>query len=156
MTARVFVDTNVFVYNRDLSEKEKRPRAGEWLAYLWGKRSGRLSMQVLQEFYITVTEKLDPKIPRVSVRQDIRDLMAWRPIMADAKLVESAWDFQDRFKIAWWDSLIVAAAHAAHCRYILTEDFQDGQVFDKLTIVNPFRHDPNSILESEEQSQIPH
>jgi predicted nucleic acid-binding protein len=147
MTARVFVDTNVFVYNRDLSQKVKQQNAERWVSSLWQARSGRISMQVLQEFYVTVTEKLDPKIPKSSARDDVRDLMAWRPLHPDLKLLESAWSFQDRFKVSWWDSLIVAAAHSSKCQYILSEDLQDGQMFDEVRVISPFTYQPESILD---------
>lgn len=61
---RTFVDTNVLVYARDISEPEKQRRASEWLAHLWRSREGRLSVQVLQEYYVTLTQKLKPGLPR--------------------------------------------------------------------------------------------
>ena len=60
MAERIFVDTNVLVYNRDASESQKQEQAKAWMAHLWSTKTGRLSFQVLQEFYITVTAKLDP------------------------------------------------------------------------------------------------
>jgi predicted nucleic acid-binding protein len=60
MSGTVFVDTNVLVYVRDRTDEEKQRRAAEWMAALWDSRLGRLSIQVLQEYYITLTQKLDP------------------------------------------------------------------------------------------------
>ena len=108
-----------------------------WIEYLWRDRLGRLSIQVLQEFYVTVTQKLDPKLPKETARQDVRDLLSWRPIVSDAKLIADAWSAQDRHKTSWWDSLIIAASQSAGCRYLLSEDLQDGQVFDNIEVVNP-------------------
>ena len=152
MTERVFVDTNVLVYGRDASEKEKQPKAREWIDHLWRTRSGRLSIQVLHEFYVTITEKLNAKIAKSTAREDIRNLMAWHPVLLDGKLLESAWNVQDKHKVSWWDSLIVAAAHAAHCHYLLSEDFQDGRMYDNLQVVNPFLHDLKRISQEPRRS----
>jgi predicted nucleic acid-binding protein len=60
MSAKVFVDTNVLVYCRDASEPKKQAQNSAWMAALWKQRTGRLSFQVLQEYYVTVTSKLSP------------------------------------------------------------------------------------------------
>ena len=92
------IDTNVLVYCRDASEPEKQVRAAAWMAALWEKRAGRLSYQVLQEFYVTVTAKLDPGMDKELARRDVRALLAWQPLRVDARLLEGAWLLQDRFK----------------------------------------------------------
>jgi predicted nucleic acid-binding protein len=71
MTARVFVDTNVLVYARDRTDEEKHARALEWLAALWQERAGRLSWQVLQEYYVTATRKLEPPRDLADAREDV-------------------------------------------------------------------------------------
>ena len=58
-----------------------------------------------------------------------------------------AWDVQDRYGYSWWDSLLVAAALQAGCRYLLTEDLQDGQVIGSMTIISPFVQEPERILQ---------
>jgi predicted nucleic acid-binding protein len=145
MAANIFVDTNVLVYSRDASEPQKQEQAMAWMAHLWTMRMGRLSYQVLQEFYITVTEKLDPGLDRESARKDIRSLLAWRPVAVDNRVFDGAWHIQDRYGLSWWDALIVSAAQLADCRYLLTEDLQDAQVFANLQIVNPFYTAPRSL-----------
>jgi predicted nucleic acid-binding protein len=61
-------------------------------------------------------------------------------------ILDHAWKIRDRYQISFWDALIVAAAKAASCRYLLTEDFQSGQDLEGLLVVNPFRNDPISLL----------
>ena len=139
MTVRYFVDTNVLVYARDSGEPAKQPVAAEWLNYLWKSRNGRLSLQVLQEFYNIVTRKLQPGLATDQARADIRDLMEWRPAEVDSTILIAAWRIEDRFGLSWWDSLIVAAAQKLDCQYLLSEDLQHGQQIDALTIVNPFQ-----------------
>ncbi len=133
-----FVDTNVLVYGFDESDPGKQERAGLVMRKLWETRSGRLSFQVLQEFYVTVTRKLKPSLPRDRAREEVRDLLAWRPVRPGAGLLEDAWQVEDRFGLSWWDSLIVASAKAAECGILLTEDLQDGLKIDGLTVMNPF------------------
>lgn len=145
MAARVFVDANVLVYGRDASESPKQALAMEWMAYLWSEKAGRLSFQVLAEFYVTVTTKLQPGLDLKRARDDVRALFAWRPIQIDARVVEGAWLIQDRYKFSWWDALIVSAAQVGGCRYLLSEDFQEHQSIGDLTVMNPFQNPPRSL-----------
>ena len=145
MTDRVFVDTNVLVYSRDASEPPKQKLAMEWMARLWRERTGRLSFQVLNEFYVTATKKLQPGMDAESAREDVRFLLAWRPISVDARVVEGAWLIQDNYKLSWWDALIVSAAQVGGCRYLLTEDLQENQNMGNLEVINPFHTTPESI-----------
>jgi predicted nucleic acid-binding protein len=145
MAGEVFVDTNVLVYSRDASEPDKQRKARAWMAHLWTSRRGRLSTQVLQEFYVTVTEKLDPGLDRESARREVRSFVPWQPVSVDARVLEGAWRIQDRHRLSWWDSLIASAAQAAGCAYLLTEDLREDQVLDAVRVVNPFRVRPGEL-----------
>ena len=145
MTDKVFVDTNVLVYSRDASEPRKQKQAMAWMAKLWEAQTGRLSFQVLQEFYATVTEKLQPGLEPQSARDDVISLFSWRPIPVDARVVKGAWLIQDRYKFSWWDALIISAAQVGHCRYLLTEDLQENQELGKVKVINPFHYSPESL-----------
>lgn len=142
----IFVDTNVLVYARDLSAPSKQERAHEWMSALWASRLGRTSVQVLNEYYVTVTRKLAPGLAASDARADVDDLRAWMPVPISAGLLDSAFAFEDRFGLSYWDSLIVAAAQAAGCDHLLTEDLQDGQRLDTVTVVDPFAHRPATLL----------
>lgn len=146
MTDTVFVDTNVLVYVRDRTDEDKQRRAAAWMAALWETRRGRLSYQVLHEYCVTATSKLDPPRAAADVREDVWALRAWRPAPADYETMETAWTAQDRFGLSWWDALIVAAALGAGCRWLLTEDLQDGQDILGITVLDPFRHAPEDVL----------
>lgn len=145
MTERVFVDSNVLVYRRDASETEKQPRAAEWVEHLARSRVGRLSVQVLHEYYVTVTRRLDPGLPAEEARADVADLLVWRPLPMDADTLQEAWHVEDRFGLSLWDALIVGAARSIGCRYLLTEDLQDGDDFDGLRVVDPFTTSPADL-----------
>lgn len=142
MSDSVFVDTNVLVYARDSTDPDKQARAAEWMRHLWRGRSGRLSFQVLNEYYVTVTSKLVPGLDPVEARADCRALMAWRPIPARQQTLESAWQLQDRYGLGWWDAQIVAAAQQARCGVLLSEDLQHGQLLAGVEIRSPFRTAP--------------
>ena len=133
-----FVDTNVLVYARDDAEPWKRDRAREVMRRLWRTRQGRVSHQVLIEFYNTVTRKLSPGLPRDEAISDVRELLVWEPVAPDSALFERAWQVEDRYRLSWWDSLIAAAALIQDCQILHTEDLQDGMEIDGLRVVNPF------------------
>ena len=144
MSVKVFVDTNVLVYSRDASEPEKQHQAMAWMKHLWESRNGRLSFQVLQEFYSTVTTKLQPGMEPQNARDDVQSLFAWRPIPVSADVIKGAWFIQDRFKLSWWDALIVSAAQIDDCSHLLTEDLHENQVLGNVRVINPFLHSPES------------
>ncbi len=136
-----FVDTNILVYGFDDSDPAKRDRAQLVMRHLWETRSGRLSHQVLHEFYVTVTRKLKPALSRSEARAEVEDLLDWKPLRPSAALLKQAWQIEDRHGFSWWDSLIVAAAIAQDCSTLLTEDLQHGLQIDKLRVANPFHVD---------------
>ena len=142
----VFVDTNVLVYARDSSETEKQRRAGAWVEELWRRRSGRLSTQVLHEYYVTVTSKLVPGLPVADARSDVRDLSRWQPVALDEPLIEIAWGVQDAHRLSFLDSLVVAAARQTGCEHLLTEHLQDGQDLGGTVVANPFLHELDQVL----------
>lgn len=140
-----FVDTNVLVYARDSSQGTKQERANAWIRHLWETADARVSVQVLQEYYVTVTKKLRPGLGPEEARADIEDLIAWRPVESRPALLDAAWTIEDRFEISFWDALIVAAAHEAGCSHLLTEDLSTGMDFDGVRVVDPFVSDVGSL-----------
>jgi predicted nucleic acid-binding protein len=142
MTA-VFVDTNVLIYAIDRADEKKHQRARQWSAELWRTRQGRVSYQVLQEFYVTVARKRPAA--REEARATVRDLLAWRPVSVDGDLLDRGWALQDRYQLCFWDALIVAAAQAATCSHLLSEDLQAGQDFGGVVVVNPFMRGPGPL-----------
>lgn len=145
MSAPVFVDTNVLIYAVDQGDREKQAAAHFWRTELWKSRLGRISFQVLQEFYATVIRKAPEA--REQARTEVLSLLSWRPLVVNAAILQSSWQIQDRYKLSFWDSLIVGAAKAASCSYLLSEDMQAGQDFGGLVVLNPFRCEPGEILD---------
>lgn len=138
MTAPVFVDTNVLLYWRDARDPTKQARAAEWLAQLWRERTGRTSAQVLSEYYVNVTRKLDPGLAPDEAWDDVHALLAWEPQAIDGPLLERGRAVGSRYGLSWWDSLVVAAAQTQGCALLLTEDLQDGARYGGVTVRSPF------------------
>ena len=140
---RFFVDTNVLLYSVDDSDVTKHDRARKWLDSLWAANSGRLSWQVLNEFYANAIRKL--KKPAVRVRQNVDAFAMWQPVGFGLGMLHRAWHWNDTRGLPYWDSLIVASAESTGCKYLLSEDFQAGQEFSGVTVVNPFLSSPDEF-----------
>ncbi len=143
MTNAVFVDTNVHFYAFDDAEPPKRAAAQAWRNSLWSTGRGRTSFQVLQEFYYQASKQFPAA--ESQIRAEVNALLTWDPVEMNGGLLRTAWDIQDRYRMSFWDALIVAAARAASCRYLLSEDFQGGQNLDGVEVVNPFQRDFDSL-----------
>jgi predicted nucleic acid-binding protein len=141
----VFIDTNILAYARDRRDSRKQDIAAAWLFTLAGERRGRLSWQVLVEFYAVATHPKKLALLAAEAQADILALQVWNPILPDAGLLRRAWSIQDRLAFSWWDAMIVAAALQAGCQTLLSEDLQHGQIIDdRLIILDPFAEDAPS------------
>jgi predicted nucleic acid-binding protein len=133
-----FVDTNVLIFAHDLSAGEKHVRAQDLIRELWQSGEGCLSVQVLQEFYVNVTQKVARPLAPEEAGQIVADLAAWqahRPVVED---VLDAIRLQERYRISFWDAMIVASATQMDCQTIWSEDLNPGQVYGQVTVLNPF------------------
>ena len=146
MTALVFVDTNVFLYTFEASDLAKQARARQWIARCWQQRIGRISTQVLNEFYHNALTKFRKQVSMQEARDAVRDLRIWQPPHLDTYTDDGAWGLQDRFMLSYWDALIVSSAQQQGCTFLLSEDLQDQQQFDSVLKINPFNCTPEEIL----------
>lgn len=131
-----FVDTNILVYAHDGGAGKKHERSVELLTRLLEHEAGALSIQVLSEFYSAATKKLG--ITSQQAEEILIDLGGWiihRPSHAD--LIRAA-HLQRRYRIAWWDALVVNSAAEVGCNVLWSEDLADGQRFRGVTVRNPF------------------
>jgi predicted nucleic acid-binding protein len=134
----VFVDSNILIYSQDATNSQKQSQARDWLEVLWRTRTGRISFQVLREVYVNVTRKVPRPLPAARAQTLVRLFLVWNPRPEDAEFFEVAGDIEARFKLSWWDSMILAAAHLSECRFLLTEDLQDRMELNNVTVINPF------------------
>ena len=136
MSGRAFLDTNVLVYLFDRDTPAKQRRAREVLETEGG--SAAVSTQVLQEFYVTVTRKLGQPLAEKDAEAAVRDLAALEVVPVDTPLVLAAIARSRGDRISLWDALVVESALHAGCRRLLTEDLQDGRLFGRIRVENPF------------------
>ena len=136
MSARSFFDTNVLVYADDKAAPAKQRRALELVAEHRRAGTGVLSLQVLQEYFVTVTRKLqvDARIARRKVEL-LAEFDVAAPELTD---ILAAIDLHRLHGLSFWDALVVRSAKQAGCSVLLTEDFQHGREMEGLRIVNPF------------------
>jgi predicted nucleic acid-binding protein len=137
MPARSFFDTNVLIYADDKAAPAKQRRALALITEHLRARTGVVSLQVLQEYFVTVTRKLhvDSSIARRKVEL-LSEFDVASPEVAD---ILAAIDLHRLHGFSFWDALVMRAAKQAGCTVLLSEDMQDGREIDGLQIVNPFR-----------------
>jgi len=136
---KVFVDTNVLVYAYDRGAGSKHEIALSHVEKLWLEGNGVISTQVLQELYVNVRRKAQKSISIDQARALISDYLAWDPVVNDGASLLEAMDAERRYKLSFWDSLIVVAAQKSGASVLLTEDFNDGQKFGRVQVQNPFQ-----------------
>lgn len=134
-----FVDTNVLVYAYDADAGRRHEVAGELLAGLWRSRTGVISTQVMQEFYVTVTRKLEKPLDRPTARGVLATYRAWPVHSISAEDVLDAAELEEREQLSFWDSLIVTSAARLGATQVLSEDMQHGRRISGVMIENPFR-----------------
>lgn len=134
-----FIDTNILVYAHDISAGKKHADAKKLISELWNSQKGCLSTQVLQEFYVTITKKVNkPVNPDLasSLIADLGKLNLHSPAVND---IIEAINIQQRHNISFWDSLIICSADRLGCDVIWSEDLNSGQYYEGILILNPFK-----------------
>ncbi|MCP9455872.1 MAG: PIN domain-containing protein [Nitrospira sp.] len=139
MSVKLFFDTNILIHAYDLDAGEKREHARRALQDAWENENGILSTQVLQEFYVNVTRKIPQPIPPAKARGILGNYASWDVVRNGLKTILMASEIEERHRLSFWDSMIVAAAAEGGATRILTEDLGHGQVIEGIEVVNPFR-----------------
>jgi len=137
MSDKTFVDTNILIYAHDIDAKAKHETAKSVLRDLWRQRTGVLSLQVLQEFYVNVTRKIASPLPKEAARLVVNTYAIWCTETTPAEIA-AAFRIEDEFRITFWDALIVASAAKSGAVRILSEDLNSGQTIGGIRIENPF------------------
>jgi predicted nucleic acid-binding protein len=135
---REFVDTNILIYAHDASTGAKHERARQLLLDLWEAERGALSLQVLQEFYVTVTRKVAKPLDPESASQIVAALSVWRVHTPGVKDLLSAIAVQRRYQLSFWDAMVIQSAAQLSCGTIWSEDLNPGQVYEGIRCRNPF------------------
>lgn len=139
MNAEFFLDTNILVYTFDPRHAEKQVRARELVEWALRAQAGVISFQVVQEFLNLATRKFPAPMPPADALRYLEVVLApLCRVFPGMSLYERAIGIHERWRYGFYDSLIVASALEAECPVLYTEDLQDGQKVEGLTIVNPF------------------
>jgi predicted nucleic acid-binding protein len=139
MSGRAFLDTNIFVYGYDERDPIKQSIADGLVRSLVIEGEAVISYQVIQEFFNIVMLKIPHKMPHGDAQQYL--LTTFRPMHTVAPshaLISDAIRIQERYRLSWYDSLIVSAAQQAGCSILYSEDLQHGQQFGLVAVQNPF------------------
>jgi len=147
-----FVDTNILIYAHDVDAGDRHWRAKEVVHALWESGDGMISTQVLNEFYVNVTQKIPSPIEPPQARAVIEAYLCWHVQTPGPESVLAASEIQQRYRISYWDALIVHAASRGGASVLFTEDLNAGQVIEGLQIVNPFL---DSAVHDEKSRVIP-
>ena len=137
MSARSFLDTNVLLYTDSSDAPTKRKRALELLGEHRLARTGVVSLQVLQEYFVGATRKLAVDV--AVARRKVELFANYHVVILDVEDVLAAIDLHRLHQVSFWDGLIVRAAKEGGCSVLYSEDLQDGRTIDGVRIVNPFR-----------------
>ena len=138
-TSAEFCDTNVLVYAHSAAADARWTRAQQLVNRLADERVGALSIQVLQEFYVTITRRGTPPLSPEAARAIVEDLTAWRVVEPRARDVLDAIDGSVRWRVSFWDAMLLVAANRAGASVFWSEDMNDGQLYGSVTVRNPFR-----------------
>jgi predicted nucleic acid-binding protein len=133
-----FVDSNVLIYAHDLSAGVKHDRAGELITGLWKTRAGAISIQVVQEFYVNITQKVPNPLSKEAATQIISNLGAWQVHQPGVDDIVDAIQLQTRYQLSFWDAMILTSAIALGCDVVWSEDLNSGQIYQKTVVKNPF------------------
>jgi len=139
MTGPTFVDSNILIYAHDLDAGPKQVVAAARIAELWQAGDGVLSTQVLQEFYVNVTQEIKRPLSRISAREVIRDYIPWVRSTITGNTVVRGSEIAEVWQISFWDAMVLAAAEQSAAAQLLTEDLNHGQLIAGIRIENPFR-----------------
>jgi predicted nucleic acid-binding protein len=145
MSDRYFVDTNILMYAHDTAAGKKHERAKGVVEELWRDRSGAVSTQVLQELSVNLRRKTARPPDAKTMRDIVMDYLAWHVVVNGGASILDALEIEERYKVSFWDALVIAAAEECGANVLYSEDLSDGQIYGSVRVVNPFVEDaPNS------------
>ena len=139
MSDKFFLDTNILVYAHDSEDLDKQRRSQELVEKALRTGDGLISPQVLSEYYVTVTKKIQTPLSEDVAKREINVLSDLCRIDLDATLVRKALDLKARWKLSYWDALILSAAERGSCTILYSEDLSHGQKIENILVQNPFK-----------------
>ena len=139
MSDRFFVDTNILMYAHDSAAGEKHARAKALVEDLWETRSGVVSTQVLQELAVNLRRKAKKPLDAQATRDVVSDYLAWQVVVNTGDSILEALDLESRYRVSFWDALVIQAAQAGGAEILYSEDLSDGQRYGSVLVSNPLK-----------------
>jgi len=139
MSDKCFVDTNILMYAHDASAGAKHDRAKALVEELWRDRTGVVSTQVLQELAVNLRRKAGRPLDAKASRDIVTDYLTWQVVVNSGESILDALDLEARYRISFWDALVLQAADASGAEVLYSEDLSDGQTYGPVRVVNPVR-----------------
>ena len=140
MSDRIFIDTNILFYAYDQDAGAKHEIAKKLIGQCWEQANGVLSIQVLCEFFVRITRKVDPAASLGETESLVKNLAYnWEIVTPDIYMVMEAIRGRRTYLFSFWDAMIWAAAKSSGIKKLYTEDFQHGQIVEGVEFINPFK-----------------
>lgn len=139
MADKFFVDTNILIYSHDTSAGLKHTRARQLIEKLWDTGEGVLSTQVLQELCVNLRRNVAKPPSLDDLRRLVQDYLSWEVVVNSPQSVLQVLDIEVRYKVSYWDALVIQAAESAGAAILYSEDLSDGQLYGAVRVVNPLR-----------------
>lgn len=136
---KYFVDTNILIYAHDRDAGRKHERARQLMEGLWTTGQGVLSTQVLQEVCVNLRRRIAHPLPSDEIRKLIEDYLSWEIVVNTSQSILAALDIETRYKVSYWDALILQAAESCGAAVLYSEDLAIGQRYGAVEVVNPLR-----------------
>jgi predicted nucleic acid-binding protein len=137
MSDKYFVDTNILVYAHDRSAGEKHHRARALVEQLWHSGEGVLSTQVLQDLCVNLRRKSNRPLSSDEMIRLIEDYLSWEVVVNSPDSAVQALQLEARYKVSFWDALILNAAETAGAAVLYSEDLAAGQRYGSTRVINP-------------------
>lgn len=138
-SSKYFVDTNILIYAHDRTAGSKHERARQLIEHLWTTGQGALSTQVLQELCVNLRRRVAHPLASDKIAKLIEDYLSWEIVINTPQAIVAALSIEGRYKISYWDALILQAAESCGAAILYSEDLSDGQRYGAVEVVNPLR-----------------
>jgi predicted nucleic acid-binding protein len=137
--AKYFIDTNILIYAHDRDAGVKHERARQLIEQLWSAGQGALSTQVLQELCVNLRRRVARPLPGDEIAKLIEDYLSWQVVVITPQAIVAALEIEDRYKVSYWDALILYAAESCGAAVLYSEDLSHGQRYGVVEVLNPLR-----------------
>jgi len=132
-----FVDTNILIYAHDREAGPKHERARRLIEHLWTTGQGVLSTQVLQELCVNLRRRVAHPLPSDEIAKLIEDYLSWEIVINTPQAIAAALGIEKRYKVSYWDALILHAAESCGAAVLYSEDLSHGRRYGAVEVVDP-------------------